>query len=95
MADKKVVGVTPFTLQLPSNASPEAYEFSLPGYGSVSQSWNPKTSSRVLATLKVQAKKAEAKPAASPKPKATVTPAPAADANTHEDLVDPFAQEEG
>ena len=95
VADKKVVGVTPFTLQLPSNSSPEQYEFSLPGYGSVSQEWNPKTSSRVLATLKVQAKKVEAKPAASAPKASPVKPAPAADNNTHEDLVDPFAQEEG
>ena len=94
-ADKKVVGVTPFTLQLPSNASPEQYEFSLPGYSSVSQEWNPKKSSRVLATLKVQAKKVESKPVAPTQQKASVKPAQAPDNNTHEDLVDPFAQEEG
>lgn len=95
VADKKVVGITPFTLQLPSNSRPEQYEFSLPGYSSTAQKWNPKKSNRVLATLKAQAKKVEAKPAPVPQKKASAKPAPEAESNTHEDLVDPFAQEEG
>jgi len=95
VADKKVVGITPFTLQLPSNSTPEQYEFSLPGYNSTAQKWNPKKSNRVLATLRAQAKKVEKKPAPIPQKKASAQPAPEDESNTHEDLVDPFAQEEG
>ena len=92
VADKKVVGVTPFALQLPGDSKTEAYEFSLPGYESISQEWNPNKSSRVLATLKAQVKTAP--PA---QPKASSKPAKQEEAKdtTHEDLVDPFAQEEG
>ena len=92
VVDKKVVGVTPFALQLPSNSKVETYEFSLPGYDSVSQEWNPSKSRRVLATLKAQKTAAP-----TPQPKASVKPAKAEEAKdtTHEDLVDPFAQEEG
>ena len=90
VADKKVIGVTPFALQIPSDSKSESYEFSLPGYESVSQEWNPNKSGRVLATLKVQSKPVPA-PA---KPKVSVQPSQKEEAKdtTHEDLVDPFAQ---
>lgn len=83
--DQRVVGVTPFTLLLPSDATPVSYQFSLPGYLSTSKSWDPKKSSRVLATMQATPRKKQVT-----KPAASVSPAPR---STHEDLVDPFAQE--